>query len=533
MVICDDTGPISLAAVMGGADHARCPRATVGRAARGRALGPGDGRAAPPAGTSCSARRPSAGSAASTRSCRWSALDAGRRAARRARRRHGRHAGPRLDSRRCRPRRCTLTPAPAGPAGSASTTRPQRVVELLDAGRLRGRRGDGDRARRSRRRAGGPTCVRPGRPGRGGACGWTATTEIPSVLPIAPPGARPHRGAAPPAHGRPGARRGRATSRCCRTRSWRRRRSTRCGCPPTTRGAARCGWPTRSRRRSRSCAPRCCRRCSATLRRNLGRGAAGPGAVRDRARSSCRTRRRPRRRRWASTARPTDAGVGGRRARLLPHQPWHVAAVLAGDVDPRRLVGPGPRGRLGRRGRGRPDRRSRRPGVRARPVSRAGGRARAVAPGPVRGAAGRRTPWSGTPASCTPRSCADAGAARGVPARWSSTWTRCRPPGVATAPPAVALPARADRRGAGRDAAVPAADGARRRWSRAPASCWSRCGCSTCTSRRAARRGTQVAGVQADVPRPGPDAHRRGGGRGPRRGGRVAAARTGATLRGA
>ena len=42
------------------------------RAVRGRALGPGDGRAAPPAGTSCSARRPSGGSGGSTRPCRWS-----------------------------------------------------------------------------------------------------------------------------------------------------------------------------------------------------------------------------------------------------------------------------------------------------------------------------------------------------------------------------------------------------------------------------------------------------------------------------
>ena len=39
--------------------------------------------------------------------------------------------------------------------------------------------------------------------------------------------------------------------------------------------------------------------------------------------------------------------------------------------------------------------------------------------------------------------------------------------------------------------------------------------------------GQQVAGVQADVPRAGPDADRRGGGRGPRRGGR----RRGAAVR--
>ena len=43
MVICDDTGPISLAAVMGGADH-RGRRRHDRRAVRGGALGPGDGR---------------------------------------------------------------------------------------------------------------------------------------------------------------------------------------------------------------------------------------------------------------------------------------------------------------------------------------------------------------------------------------------------------------------------------------------------------------------------------------------------------
>ena len=81
MVICDAVAqpgrgrgrrlPISLAAVMGGETSEVAPDTTdvLFEAAH---WDPVDGRAAPPAGTSCSARPRSAGSAASTRRCRWS-----------------------------------------------------------------------------------------------------------------------------------------------------------------------------------------------------------------------------------------------------------------------------------------------------------------------------------------------------------------------------------------------------------------------------------------------------------------------------
>nr|BFE69703.1 hypothetical protein GCM10020092_030040 [Actinoplanes digitatis] len=74
---------------------------------------------------------------------------------------------------------------------------------------------------------------------------------------------------------------------------------------------------------------------------------------------------------------------------IVPEQPWHLAAVLTGDAAPSRLVGRGPRGDLVGRGRGRAHRAV---GGRhdRRPDHGTGGRAPAVAPGPVRGDRGRR-----------------------------------------------------------------------------------------------------------------------------------------------
>ena len=102
------------------------------------------------------------------------------------------------------------------------------------------------------------------------------------------PAGRPGRGGRPAARLRPhpvgaAARPARAPRRACRTaplvtvaralaghgfvevRSLPVRVASRCSthwaCPPTTRGDARCGWPTRCRTRSRCCGRRCCPGC--------------------------------------------------------------------------------------------------------------------------------------------------------------------------------------------------------------------------------------------------------------------------------
>ena len=61
--------------------------------------------------------------------------------------------------------------------------------------------------------------------------------------------------------------------------------------------------------------------------------------------------------------RPTDAQFAAADA-VLPHQPWHVAVVLAGEFEPTGWWGAGRRAELGGRGRGGADRAAPRPACR-------------------------------------------------------------------------------------------------------------------------------------------------------------------------
>ena len=167
MVISDDTGPISLAAVMGGETSRGGRRHDDRRAARGGALGPDDGRPhRPPAqavqrgGQALGARRRPAAVAWSRSSARSQLL--------------AEHGGG-----TARPSRSSTSnyPAPATADHAGPGDRPARLIGVrvpaervgraADRGRLRGRRStatalDGHPAELAARPA------RPGRPGRGG-----------------------------------------------------------------------------------------------------------------------------------------------------------------------------------------------------------------------------------------------------------------------------------------------------------------------------------------------------------------------------
>ena len=242
------------------------------RPARGRALGPGGRSPAPPAGTSCPARRPAASSAPSTRSCRRSPPSARRSC---------------WSSTAAAPIAAGRTDVGAAPAAAAvrmPLELPDRVagvayppgatVRRLSPGRLRGRAGH--RRRRPRpgawppRRPGGPTSPSPPTWSRR-CCGWRATTPSRRCCP--PP--RPDAGSArrsgagarcPGRWPRP------ATSRCCRSRSSIRRCGTRSGWPPTTCAAAPCTCSTRSTPTAPSSATTLLPGLLDTLVRNRSRG---------------------------------------------------------------------------------------------------------------------------------------------------------------------------------------------------------------------------------------------------------------------
>ena len=256
----------------------------------------------------------------------------------------------------------------------------------------------------------------------------------------------------------------------------------------------------------------------ATLKRNLGRGQRDLALYEIGHGLPAATWRRPRRRRWASTGGPTDEEWAAANA-IVPDQPWHLAVVLAGDVDPAGWWGAGPRGRLGRRDRGGPDRPGRRRHGRRRgspcrrPSRRRGTRAGArpiAVDGQVIGYAGELHPAVVAALELPRRTCAMEIDLDAIP-----------PAPVVAGPADLVVPAGADRRGAG--AATGDGAGGRGRGGAdagARASCWSRSRCSTCTSRTSSGQGKQVAGLQADVPRAGPDADLGGGAGGPGRGGR-------------
>ena len=243
---------------------------------------------------------------------------------------------------------------------------------------------------------------RPGRPGRGGGPARRVRQDA-SVLPIAPPGS-----------GLTAAqRRRRAVGRRWPRRGYvevlelpvRRRRSwpTRSACRPTTRAGPRCGWPTRCPRRSRCCAPR----CSAAARQRCAQprpGSPRPRAVRDRpGLPPARRRRQP-----AGDGR----GPAPHRRRVRGRRRGGAAPAVARRRGARRRRRAG---RLVGRRAGRPAGRTRsRPARTCWPPpgsadERVEVRAAEYAPwhpGRCAELRGRRRRSSGTPASCTRRSCA-------------------------------------------------------------------------------------------------------------------------------
>ena len=159
-------------------------------------------------------------------------------------------------------------------AGRRACRSPARhVVAHLRGDRLRGRAGD-DALDASSRRRGGPTSTTPTTSSRRSS-GSSATTRC-------------RRCCRPPPAGRGLTREQRLRRRIGRTLAGagcvevvsfpfvgRRRPSTRSGCPTTTCCGTPYAWPTRCRPRSRSTPPRCCPVCCDAAARNLGRGAAG------------------------------------------------------------------------------------------------------------------------------------------------------------------------------------------------------------------------------------------------------------------
>ena len=428
LLITDDTGPIGLAAVMGGASTEigdgttdvlleaahweptgvaphRPPAPAAQRGgqalrARGR---PGDDRGRP---------RP------------------GRRAARRVRRRDGRRRGRRRRHPRARGRPSRSTPP--GRRGSRVCPTPPPRSWSCSA------RSAATSTRAATRWSVTPPSWRPDLTDPADlveeVVRLAGYDDVPSVLPTAPPGrgltdvqrrrrsSRPHarrgglrRGAVLPVRRDGGAGRPRPARR--RPAPCRRRRPA-----------------TRCRRRSRRCARRCCPACSPRCRRNLSRGqrdlalfehgAVFPGGDRRTPAPLPGVERRP--------DDETLAALLG----AVPEQPWHVAVALAGNREPRGWWGAGPRGGLGRRRAGRPAG-APPPRVSSSPCGPGSWRpgTRAAAP-----SCSSATGWSATPASCT-RGCARRWSCRRARRSWSSTSTRCRRPRCRSA-----RPSRASRR---------------------------------------------------------------------------------------
>ena len=317
-------------------------------------------------------------------------------------------------------------PAPRADRASPPTC-PARVTGMRDrratptvahlrGGRLRRSTGDGDALtvtaaalasrphRPLRPRRGG----RPDRRLRPGAVGAAARAGRPR--------ADPRAAAAPPGRPHPGRRRLRRGGQLPVRR--RRRPSTRSACRPTTCCGTPYGWPTRSRRRSRSTPRRCCPGCSRPPARNLGRGAAGvalfeTGTVAfpvDRGPAPV----------YGVDWRPTEAELdklfdGAARCSRCS---W--PSCSAASASPPAGGEPGRAGRLVRRRRGGPRASAAELGVE---VEVEAGEPDAVAPEPVRAGARRRRRSSATPASCTRGSAPAFGAAAAAPPRSRSTST--------------------------------------------------------------------------------------------------------------
>ena len=201
-----------------------------------------------------------------------------------------------------------------------------------------------------------------------------------------------------------------AASRWSASRSSATRPSTRSGCPPTTCSATPSGSPTRSRRRSRSTPPPCCPASCDAAARNLGRGATGRRAVRD------RHGRLPRRPRAGARVRRRLAAQRGRAGEAVRGDPCPAAlpgvGPVAASASPAGWWGGGRAGRLVGRGRDRPRARSRarrRRTASSRPSGCPG--TRAGAPGVSSATRSSATPASSTP-GCARRSACPAAARR-------------------------------------------------------------------------------------------------------------------------
>ena len=411
----------------------------------------------------------------------------------------------------CRRAPITLRRRPARPGWPASSYPPTRVAALLDARSAATVTAAGDgTARRSTPPTWRPDLtdpadlveeVRPARRVRQGAqrAADRAARQRAHPAPAAPP------------HGRPGAGRGRATSRCSSypfvspaladALGLPRRRpaphAVRLANPLSERGAAAAHHAAAAAARRRcgatSAGASATWRCSSWALVFLpATGAGAPPAMGvDRPPDRRGVRRGRRRRAAPAVARRRGAGRRARAGRLVGCR----AAPPAGPTRSRR---PAIVLRRGRRA-GRPST------VRAAGTRRG---TRAAAPRSLVGRHGRRARRRAAPGRAAPAlRAAPAHLRDGArPGRAAAARRRPPAPAISSFPPAlidVALVV---------DAAVPGRRGARRRWARAPATLLEAVRLFDVYTGDAARRGPQVPGVQADLPGARPDAHRRGGG---------------------
>ena len=437
MVICDDTGPISLAAVMGGQTSEVDPGTTtdvlfeaahwdptmVGRTARRHKL------------FSEAAKRWERGV---DRELRLVAVERAVALLRRVRRRRA-PASAILDLEL--PDAAADHHARPGPAVAADRGRRTRRTGWRSCSRRSAARSrvNGDRADVT------PPSWRPDLLGPADLTEEVVRLDgfdkVPSALPIAPPG----RGLTP------GQRRRRSVGRTLAEQGYVEvlsvpvRVARRSLTSPGPADRRRSGWPTRCPTRSRCCAPPCCPacwpRCAATSAAASATGRpvrAGAGLPAD--------RRPGRRRRWGSPPAARRGALAAANA-SVPHQPWHVAVVLAGELEPAGWWGPGRPPSWSDAVAGGPGR------------ARRGGRAESA----VAVRAGDRAPWHPgrcaeilvgghggrvTPASCTRPSARELELPRRTCAM-ELDLDAVPLPGVDPGPGAVELPARADRRGAG------------------------------------------------------------------------------------
>ena len=340
LVIADDAGPVGLAGVMGGA------RTEIGAGTTACSSRPRTSTRcrspAPPAGTSCRARRPSASSAASTPPVAAAAAAARRRSCS-----SSSPAAPPTRSGRSSTSHAALAADRAARgyprASSASTTPRTRCVDaLVDDRRRASRRATA--ARSSRRRPGAPTS-----PTSADLVEEVARIvgydRIPSVLPVAPPGRGLTREQRLRRQVAIVARRERARPRSWPTPFVSSAQNARFGAvdgasdgpgraprePARRRGArssARSLLPGLARHRAPQPVARTHRPRALRDRHGL------PAGRRRVVRHAERARRAPRARRRACSPRSTPS---------IPPQPRHVAVLVLGDAVDRSSPGRPPR----------------------------------------------------------------------------------------------------------------------------------------------------------------------------------------------